>query len=131
MGGSRRSAANPWGMSTRASSAGGYRLRPAPRSKTGGRPASRVHWDKVGRVTLVIVLFLVLASYVGPTLNFFDAWRDSRNEHAALAELRQENSKLRERIATLDGSDAAERAARKQGLVAVGETAYTVRGLGR
>jgi cell division protein FtsB len=117
-------------MSTRAQSAG-YRLRPAPRSRSRGRAKSRVHWDKVGRVALVIVLFLVLASYVGPALNFFDAWRDSRSEHAALAELREINAKLKQRIATLDGSDAAERAARKQGLVVVGEAPYTIRGLGR
>jgi cell division protein FtsB len=117
-------------MATRAQTAAGYRLRPAPRSRTRGRPASRIRWDKVGRVTLVIVFFLVLASYVGPALNFFDAWRDSRTEHAALGDLRQENAKLRERIATLDGSDAAERAARKQGLVATGEAAYTIQGLG-
>jgi cell division protein FtsB len=117
-------------MSTRAQSAG-YRLRPAPRPRSGGRPASRVHWDKVGRVALVIVVFLVLASYVGPALNFFDAWRDSKSEHAALADLRQENARLKQRIATLDGSDAAERAARKQGLIVLGERAYTIRGLGR
>ena len=113
-------------MSTRAQSASGYRLRPSPRSRAGGRPASRVHWDKVGRVALVAVLFLVLASYVSPALKFFDAWRDSRTEHAALAELRDENARLRQRIASLDGSDAAERAARKQGLISLGEKAYTI-----
>jgi cell division protein FtsB len=111
-------------MSTRAQSAG-YRLRPAPRSRS-GRRASRVHWDKVGRVALVIVLFLILASYVGPTLNFVDAWRDSRAEHSSLADLRQQNAKLRQRIEALSGSDAAERAARKQGLVNLGEAAYTI-----
>ena len=89
-------------MSTRAQSTGGYRLRPAPRSRSRGRPASRVRWDKVGRVALVLVLFLVLASYVGPALNFLDAWRDSRSEHAALGELRESNAKLKQRIATLD-----------------------------
>jgi cell division protein FtsB len=113
-------------MSTRAQSATGYRLRPAPRSRSQGRPASRIHWDKVGRVTLVIVLFLVLASYVGPSLKFLDAWRDSRSEHAALADLREENARLRQRIANLDGSDAAALAARKQGLVSAGEKAYTI-----
>ena len=115
-------------MSTRAQSPG-YRLRPAPR--TGGRAAaSRIRWDKLGRVALVILLFVVLASYINPSLNFFDAWRDSRTEHEALAELKAENGQLRERLATLEGTDAAERAARKQGLVAEGEAAYTIRGLG-
>jgi cell division protein FtsB len=112
-------------MSARTQTAG-YRLRPAPRSRSRGRPASRIHWDKVGRVALVLVLFLVLVSYVGPGLKFFDAWRDARAEHAALGDLREENARLRERIVSLDGSDAAERAARKQGLVKLGEKAYTL-----
>ena len=81
-------------------------------------------------MALVLVLFLVLASYVGPALKFFDAWRDARSEHSALTELRETNAKLKQRIATLDGSDAAERAARKQGLVMLGERAYTIHGLG-
>ena len=90
-----------------------------------------MHWDKVGRVALVLVFFAVLASYVGPAINFFDAWRDSRTEHANLAELRTENAELRRRIATLGGPDAAERAARKVGMVAPGEGSYVIRGPGR
>lgn len=113
-------------MSTRAQSAAGYRLRPAPRSRTGGRPASRIHWDKVGRVALVVVIFLVLISYVSPALRFFDAWRDARTDYAALADLREENARLRQRIVNLDGSDAAALAARKQGLISAGEKAYTI-----
>lgn len=80
-------------------------------------------------MALVLVLGAVLVSYVGPSLNFLDAWRDSRTEHSSLAQLREENAKLQQRIATLDGSDAAERGARKAGMVAAGEGAYVVRGL--
>lgn len=82
-------------------------------------------------MALVLVLAAVLASYVSPALNFIDAWRGSRSEHAALAELQAENAKLRQRLATVDGSDAAERGARQAGMVAVGEGAYYVRGLDR
>lgn len=124
-------APNPYGMSTRAQSAQGYRMRPALRARAGGRPASRIRWDKVGRVVLVLVLFAVLASYVSPAINFLDAWRDSRSEQANLAELRRENVQLRERIATLGGPDAAERGARKLGMVALGEGSYVVDGLDR
>lgn len=106
-------------------------MRPAPRARGGGRAASRVHWDKVGRVVLVLVFFAVLASYVGPAINVLDAWRDSRSEHANLADLRAENATLRQRIATLGGPDAAERGARKVGMVALGEGSYVIRGLGR
>jgi hypothetical protein len=116
-------------VSSRTQAAGGYRLRPAPR-RTGARQ-SRVRWDKVGRVALVLVFAAVMASYVSPALNFFDAWRDSKSERSSLAELQAENAKLHQRLATVDGSDAAERAARKGGMVQVGEGAYYVRGLDR
>jgi cell division protein FtsB len=117
-------------MSARAQAARGYRMRPAPRSRArGGRGASRIRWDKVGRVALVLVLAAVLLSYVNPAINFFDAWRDSRAEHSSLADLRKENAALQKRVATLNTEDAAERAARKQGMVANGERSYFVRGL--
>ena len=116
-------------MSTRAQAARGYRLRPAPRSRRGG--GSRVQWDRVGRVALVLVLVLICISYISPTLNFFDAWRDSKSEHTALEQLRTENATLKRRVAALDGPAAAERGARKIGMVAAGEAAYVVRGLSR
>lgn len=116
-------------MSARAPAARGYRLRPAPRR--GGRAASRIDWDRAGRIALVIVLALVLVSYVSPALNVFDAWRDSRTEHAQLAELRKENAALRQDVAALQGTDAAERAARKQGWIGPGERAWVIEGLGR
>jgi cell division protein FtsB len=112
-------------MSARAQAARGYRMRPAPRR--GGRRASRVRWDKLGRVVLVIVLFAVLASYVSPMLNFVDAWKDSRAERTELQELKDENAQLRARAATLDGPDADERAARQLGMVAPGESSYAIK----
>jgi cell division protein FtsB len=100
-------------------------MRPAPRR--GGRRTSRIRWDKLGRVVLVIVLVAVLASYIGPALNFVDAWQDSRSEHSQLQQLQRENAQLRARAATLDGPDAAERAARSLGMVAPGERSYVIK----
>ena len=117
-------------MSTRAQAASGYRLKPAPRARRRGG-ASRIQWDRVGRIALVLVLVAVCASYVGPALNFFDAWRDSKAEHATLAELQAENAKLHQRIGNLEGPDAAERGARKIGMAAPGEAAFVIRGLSR
>lgn len=73
----------------------------------------------------------ICISYVSPALNFFNAWRDSKAEHASLAELQRENAGLRRRLANLDGPDTAERGARRIGMVAVGEGAFVVRGLSR
>ena len=118
-------------MSARAQASRGYRLRPTPRSARRGSGASRIHWDKVGRIALLLVLVAICVSYVKPALNFFDAWRDSKAEHATLADLQTENAALRKRIANLDGPDAAERAARKLGMVTPGEGSYVLHGLQR
>ena len=112
-------------MTARAQAARGYRMRPAPRR--GGRRASRIRWDKLGRVALVIVLVAVLASYISPALNFVDAWQDSRSERTELQQLQRENADLRARAGTLDGPDAAERAARRLGMVAPGESSYVIK----
>jgi cell division protein FtsB len=112
-------------MSSRA-----YRLRPAPRGR-GRRRATRVHWDKLGRVVLVLVIFAVFLSYINPVVNFVDAWSDARAERAALAEAKAENAKLRERLKRIQAPDATERAARRLGMVVEGERAYVIRGLGR
>jgi cell division protein FtsB len=118
-------------MASRASTAPGYRLRPARRARARGRSGSRVRWDKLGRVVLVIVLLAIAASYVGPLLNLVGAWQDRRTEAAQLAELRRQNANLRARAAAAQGPDPAAAAARKLGMVAAGERSYFVQGLGR
>jgi cell division protein FtsB len=103
----------------------------APRRRPRGRPASRIHWDKLGRVVLVIVLFVILLSYVNPAVNFFDAWRDSRAQRSEVLELRQEHQRLAAKAAALEDSSAAVRAARKLGMVAEGERSYVIRGVSK
>ena len=110
-------------------SARAYRV--APRRRARGRPASRIHWDKLGRVVLVIVLFLILLLYVNPVVNFVDAWRDSHTQRSELLELRQEHGRLAARAAALEDSDAAGQAARKLGMIAEGERSYVIRGLSK
>lgn len=112
-------------MSARTQPARGYRLRPAPRS--GARNPSRIRWDKLGRIVLVIVLFAILASYINPIVNFVDAWHDSRTERTQLQQLQQQNAELRAKVGTLAGADAPERAARALGMVAEGERSYVVK----
>lgn len=86
-------------------------------------------WERLGRITLVLVLFAILVLYVNPVVNFIDAWRDSRAEATQLAELKGENEKLRERAATLSQADAAERGARSLGMVEPAERSIVIRGL--
>ena len=110
-------------------SARAYRV--APRRRARGRPASRIHWDKLGRVVLVIVLFVILISYVNPAVNFIDAWRDSRTQRSELVGLKEEHERLGAKVAALENSGAAARAARKLGMVAEGERSYVIRSLSK
>jgi cell division protein FtsB len=106
-----------------------YRPRIAPRRGGGRSSRSRIRWDKVGRVALVLVLFAVLAAYVRPVVNLVDTWRESRSADARLAELEAEKERLQRRANELKTPAAVVREARKLGLVGAGERAYVVKGL--
>jgi len=99
-----------------------------PRGSRGGR-GSRVRWDRFGRVILVLVLFAVLVSYVGPSLKVFDTWRESKAADVQLAALKAENEELQRQANELEKPAAAIAEARKLGLVASGERAYVIDGL--
>ena len=111
-------------MSSRA-----YRI--APRSKTTRRSASRIDWDRTGRIALVLVFFVILALYVSPALNFLDAWQGSRSEATQLAALKAEHSELRDRAAALSEPDAAERGVRRLGMVDPAERSVVIQPSGQ
>jgi cell division protein FtsB len=90
---------------------------------------SRVRWDRIGRIALVLVLFGVMVSYLNPLVNLFDAWRDSKAGEERLAELKQENVQLQGEVREVQSPLTMEREARKLGMVRPGERAYVVRGL--
>ena len=106
-------------------SARAYRV--APRRAVRGRPRSRIRWDKVGRVVLVLVIFLVLLSYVRPSLSFFDAWRQSKASRTELVELKREKSRLAAKVASLSNRTAVAESARRLGMIAPGERAFVVK----
>jgi cell division protein FtsB len=72
------------------------------------------------------VLFAIMASYVGPSLSFLDAWRGSHDERAQLQELSREHGRLVARAAALKSPDAASEQARRMGMIASGERSYVV-----
>jgi cell division protein FtsB len=112
------------GMSSRA-----YAGR-APRRRVRRRVGpSRIRWDRVGRIALVLVLFGVLVSYLNPLVNLVHAWSDSKAGEERLAELRQENSELQEQVREASSPLTLEREARRLGMVKAGEHAYVIRGL--
>lgn len=105
--------------------------RPAPRRRPAARRgASRVNWDRVGRVALTLVLAAVLYSYLNPAIDFVKTYTATTAAKAQLHELQGENTRLHQRIQSADDPIVIDRMARGQGMVAEGETPVVVRGLG-
>ena len=107
-------------------SAHGYRLY---RARASRRRRSRIDWDRLGRIALVLVLFAVLLAYLNPVVNLVDAWRDSHAERDNFAALAKENRELRERKAALADPETFEREARRLGMIEPGERSYVIRHL--
>lgn len=103
----------------------------APKRRVGRRVGpSRIRWDRIGRVALVLVLFGVLVSYLNPLVNLLDAWKDSKAGEERLAELKKENAELQQQVRDASDPLTQEREARRLGMVRPGEHAYVIRGLG-
>ena len=115
-------------MASRAATAPAYRLRPSPRRGSRGR-ASRIRWDKLGRVLLVLVIFGVLASYVGPLMGLLGAWTEKGSAAPELTQLRHENASQKAQAAATKGRPDATIAARRLGMVSPGERSYVVKGV--
>lgn len=105
--------------------------RPAPRRRPAARRgASRVNWDRVGRIALTLVLAAVLYSYLNPAIDFVKTYTATTAAKAKLHELQHDNTRLHNRIQSAGDPLVVNRLARGQGMVAAGETPVVVRGLG-
>jgi cell division protein FtsB len=106
-------------------SARAYRV--SPRRSSGRR--TRIHWDRLGRIVLVLVFFAILFSYIGPVMNFVDAWRGSHDTDAQLQSLHREHDRLEAKAAALKSPNAVVEEARRQGMVMEGERSFVVQKL--
>ena len=106
------------------------RRKPAPRRAGRRVGPSRVRWDRLGRIALVLVLFGVMVSYLNPLVNLLDAWQGSKASRQQLVELRQERTDLKGQLREASDPATLEREARRLGMVRPGEHAYVVHGLG-
>ena len=110
--------------------ASGARRPPAPRRKPAARRgASRIHWDRVGRIALTLVLAAVLYSYLNPLIDFVKTYTATTAAKARLHEVQDENTRLHWRVQHADDPVVLSAKARAQGMVAPGETPVVVRGL--
>ncbi len=106
--------------------------RPAARKR---RPAarsgpSRIKWDRIGRIALVVVLAAVLYSYLNPAIDFVKTYTATTAAKAKLHDLLNENRRLHDQVQSADDPIVIDRKARSQGMVLEGETPTVLRGLG-
>ena len=104
--------------------------RPAPRRRPGARSgASRIKWDRVGRIALVLVLFAVAYSYLNPAIDLFKTYQSTTAAKAEFHELLRENKRLHKAVQSADQAAVVEGAARRQGMIAAGETPFVLHGV--
>jgi hypothetical protein len=101
----------------------------ARRKPAARRGASRIHWDRVGRVALTLVLFAVLYSYLNPVIDFVKTYTATTKARIQLHEAQHENTSLHWRVQHADDPIVLNAKARAQGMVAPEETPIVVRGL--
>jgi hypothetical protein len=104
--------------------------RPAPRRRPAARRGgTRIHWDRVGRIALTLVLAVVLYSYLNPAIDFVKTYTATTKAKAQLHEVLDENTRLHWRVQHADDPIVLNAKARAQGMVVPGETPIVVRGL--
>lgn len=103
--------------------------RPAARRPGARRGPSRIKWDRVGRIALVLVLFAVAYSYLNPAINLFETYQSTTAAKAEFHQLLQENKRLHRSIQSADNPVVVAAAARKQGMIAEGEKPFVLRDL--
>jgi hypothetical protein len=117
---------------------GGVAQRPAPRRRPAARkrrPAarrgpSRIKWDRIGRIALVVVLAAVLYSYLNPAIEFVKTYTATTAAKAERHRLLGETRRLHEVVHSAKDPIVIDREARSQGMVAEGETPIVIHGLG-
>jgi cell division protein FtsB len=103
--------------------------RAKPRAVAGGRRGPGIRWDRISRLALLAVMFVLLMLFVGPARSYVSTWQKSKHEKAVVAGLKRENAQLRERRAALTHPAVLEREARGLGMTRPGERVFVLRGL--
>ena len=122
-----------------AASAYAGRNRAAPRRRPAARKrrpaarsgASRVNWDRLGRIALTVVLAAVLYSYLHPALDFVNTYRSTSQAKVTFHEALKENKRLHRRVQRSGDPVALDEMARNQGMIAAEETPYVVHPIAR
>ncbi len=106
----------------------------APRPRRPSRAPSResltrVRWDRIGRIGLLVVLTVVVGLYVRQGLSLLSTHAQAQQQQAIVSKLSRENAKLVRARDALNDPATVERDARALGMVRPGERPYVVTGL--
>ncbi len=104
------------------------RRRPAPRRNAGRPGAGRIHWDRFGRVLLVLVVVLLVVATFKPTWNAFHSYRQAGHAKERLHQVQAENAMLERQVKRARSEATLQREARRQGMIKPGEQAWVVNG---
>ena len=119
-------------MATASGVAARTRARPKPRARKRPslrRPAQGIRWDRVARTTLLVVLFAVVVSFVGPATKYVRTWQLARDTRAQVRQLKTDNERLRQEAKLLKDPQQVQLRARQLGMARPGERVYVVRNL--
>jgi cell division protein FtsB len=97
------------------------------------RAAARpnIRWDRLGRVFLLGVLFVILLMYVSPLTRWVTQKSTAKADTAELRQLQATNADLKARLKSLQSPQALELRARSLGMVKQGERAFVIENLPR
>ena len=92
-------------------------------------PRARVRWERVGRVALLLVLFIVAGLYVQHALAYLSARSQAHTQAAIVRNLQRDNAQLAQQQRALRDPSTIMLDARRLGMVRPGERPYVVTGL--
>jgi cell division protein FtsB len=102
---------------------------PRPRRVSSRGLRGRVRWDRVGRVSLLVVLCVVAGLYVQQGLAYLSVRRQADQQQAIVKQLSRSNAALRGEQKSLNSPATIVSDARALGMVLPGEHPYEVTGL--
>ena len=102
------------------------RTRVRSRERAAAQPRHTIQWQKVGRLALLFVLFVILLLYIRPVAHWVQQRSTAAHSQADLRDLQREHDRLEARLHQLSGTGSIEREARKMGMVRSGERPYVI-----
>jgi cell division protein FtsB len=91
-------------------------------------PHSRVRWERIGRVALLVVLAVVVGLYADHTVSYFTARAEVNRQHVIVARLERQNAYFEQRQRSLNDLSTILAQARTLGMVRPGEQPYAITG---